>query len=252
MPFLLILASALASQSAAPPPLDVSKLVVGPAVQVVELDLGKLKGELRQIGWSGNGLDIYVETAEGAPPSERLHHYVASVLGGAIQPVDKQPDWAQQYWAYKSDRRAPGFDSIEIDVKQDHTTEKIGTGSGRPGTAALDGGAVATENASMAGEGQKLPVVRFELFGQTVGEFKNTRPIPGLTFSWGPRATGAIAFTDGDGRLMLLDRDKRTQRVSGVKDALLPAWSAEGAHLAWVQKTGRRKYVLMVAPVGEK
>ena len=239
---------------AAPAPIDVSKITVGPAVVITELDLGKLKGEIRQIGWSANALEIYVQTVEGNPSTGRLHHYVASVLAGTLQPVDAQPSWAQDYWAFKSDRVAPGLPSIEIDVKQEHTTEKIGTGSGRPGTAALEGpagGAAATENASMAGEGQKLPVVKFLLFGETVSEFKNERPIPGMMFGWGPAGTGSIVYTDRDGRMMLLDREKHKQHVPGVKDASFPAWSADGAHIAWIQKAGRKKFTLMAAPVGQ-
>jgi hypothetical protein len=251
----ILVASALASAAqAANAALDVSKLHVGPAVAVTELDLGKLKGELRQLGWSANGLEIYVETAEGSPPSEKPHHYVVSVLGGAVQPLDARPEWAQAYWSYKSDRRAPGYDSIEIDVKFDQTTQKVGTGSARPGAQAASGagaGPAFYEDASMAGEGQKLPVVRFVLYGETVSEFKNVRPIPGLTFSWGPKGTGAIAFVDADGRLTLLDKEKRTLRVANVKDAALPAWTSDGAHLAWLQRTAKKKYTLMVAPVGE-
>jgi hypothetical protein len=254
MPFLLILASALASAvQAANAAFDVSKLHVGPAVTVTELDLGKLKGDVRQVGWSASALEIYVETAEGNPPSEKLHHYVVSILGGAVQSVDTQPDWAQAYWSYKSDRRAPGYDSIEIDVKFEQTTQKVGTGSARPGSQAVTDGAAGPafyEDASMAGEGQKLPVVRFLLYGETVSEFKNVRPIPGLGFSWGPKGTGAIAFVDADGRLTLLDKDKHTQRVQGAKDATLPAWTSDGNHLAWLQKTAKKKYTLMVAPVG--
>jgi hypothetical protein len=67
MPFLLILASALASQTAAAAPLDVSRLTVGLAHSGIELDLGKLKGDLREICWSENGKQIYVQTADGDP-----------------------------------------------------------------------------------------------------------------------------------------------------------------------------------------
>ena len=69
-------------------------------------------------------------------------------------------------------------------------------------------------------------------------------------FSWGPTGSGAIAYTDREvGRLMLLDQHKHKQTVSGIKDALLPAWSLDGARLSWVQRSGRRKYVLLWAPV---
>jgi hypothetical protein len=51
---------------------------------------------------------------------------------------------------------------------------------------------------------------------------------------------------------MLLDRNKHKQTVSGVKDALLPAWSTDGTRLAWVQKSGRRKYTLVWATVSTR
>ena len=67
------------------------------------------------------------------------------------------------------------------------------------------------------------------------------------------RASGAIAYTDREfGRLMLLDQHKHKQTVSGVKDALLPAWSIDGTRLAWVQKGGRRTYNLVWATVSLK
>jgi hypothetical protein len=33
---------------------------------------------------------------------------------------------------------------------------------------------------------------------------------------------------------LLLDQHKHKQTVQGVKDGLLPAWSTDGARLAWV------------------
>ena len=92
--------------------------------------------------------------------------------------------------------------------------------------------------------------VRFRLFDETVSEFVNEPAMPGLMFGWGPSGSGAIAFTDRTGRLFLLDQMKRKQTVSSAKDAALPAWTTDGSHLAWAQKSGRRKYALMVAPVG--
>ena len=68
-------------------------------------------------------------------------------------------------------------------------------------------------------------------------------------FSWGPAFSGAIAYTNRDGQLMLLDEKRHKQTVAGAKDALLPAWSMDGARLAWVQKSGRKKYTLVWAAV---
>ncbi len=245
MPWLPILAWALASQAAAAvAPLDVSTLKLT-ASTVIELDLGRMKGELRQIAWSADASQLYVQTAEANPPNERLHHFVVASEGGPLTAVAAAPDWARDYWAFKSDRGAPGMPSLQIDVKQERVTTKIGTGSGRPGTLASGLGSDSNENAAMASEGQRDVVWRFILLDETISEFKDARPIPGLMFGWGPRGSGTIAYTDAAGRLMLLDAQKHKATAAGVKDAILPAWSIDGSRLAYATKTGRRKYQLV-------
>jgi hypothetical protein len=243
---LLLLLAALAAT-------DASTIKIGPPTTVTELDLGKLKGELRQLAWSPDGTQFYVQTAEGSPPSEKLHHYVIPVGSGAPAGADQPPSWAQPFWAFKSDRSAPGLASLTIDAKQTFEVVKAGTGS----AGALDresnpiGGNTGNIGtmANANDQNQKAAVWRFTLLGETVSEFVNQRPIPGLMFSWGPLASGAIAYTNTDGRLILLDQHKRKQIVPEVKDALLPAWSMDGARLAWVQKSGRKKYTLFWSTV---
>ena len=101
-------------------------------------------------------------------------------------------------------------------------------------------------------EGQHQNFARLTLLGETISEFVNQMPIPGLMFSWGPSGSGAIAYTDREfGHLTLLDQRKHKHTVSGVKDALLPAWSTDGTRLAWVQKSGRKKYTLVWAAVSK-
>jgi hypothetical protein len=151
---LLILAWAAAEQTLGiAMPLDATAVKVGAPVFVAELDLGKLKGDLRQIGWSPDGSELYIQTVEGAPPADRRRHYLVPSQGGVPASVDRQPDWAQAY--------------------------------------------------------------------------------------------GHSSRIDADGRLMLLDQERRKQIVAGVKDAMLPAWSTDGGRLAHVQKSGRRKFRLM-------
>jgi hypothetical protein len=235
---------------------DVTTLTVGAPVAVADLDLGRLKGDLRQIGWSPDSKQIYVQTAEGNPKSPKLHHFVVGVADGVVTPLDKQPDWAEEYWAFKSDRLAPGLEWITIDVEQKVENLKFGTGSA--GAADRASGGLTGENAfgasasnvEKAAESQHVNVVRFKVFDQTVSEFVNEQPLPGLMFGWGPEKSGAIAFTDRDGRLTLADQRKHKRNVAGAKDAQLPAWTPDGARLAWVQKTGRKRAALVYATVG--
>jgi len=254
---LLLVLSAL-FQAPAPPADrydDVSALVVGSPATVIELDLGKLKGEPRQLAWSPDKSSLYIQTADGNPPSLKLHHYVLTIAAAArpdaIQTIGAPPDWAASYWSIKSDRSAPGIPSLEIDVEQKIENMKYGTGSA--GAAERSGGGNVNSAGNLEAAAQQMDnnVVRLTLLGETVSEFVNAQPIPGLLFGWGPEKSGTIAYIAADGgRLMLLDQHKHHQSVAGTKEALLPAWSLDGTQLAWLQKSGRRKYAVMSAAVG--
>jgi hypothetical protein len=253
MAMLTVIYAILIPAPQAPVAVDASAVKVGAPATITELDLGKLKGELRQLGWSIDGTELYVQTADGNPNSEKLRHYVVAVAGGAVKQVDAPPQWAVDYWTIKSDRFAPGLRSVMIEVQQKQEKIKVGTGSGRPGEQAGGSPGSTPVDIEKTAEGQWESMARLTVFGETVSEFVNQMPIPGLMFSWGPPGSGTIAFTDRElGRLTLLDRNKHKQTVSGVKDALLPAWSTDGTRLAWVQKAGRRKYTLVSATVSMK
>jgi Tol biopolymer transport system component len=43
---------------------------------------------------------------------------------------------------------------------------------------------------------------------------------------------------------VFFDAQKHRQTLAGVKDAVLPAWSTDGPRLAYLQKTGRKKYAV--------
>jgi hypothetical protein len=253
--WLVLALSALFQASATPPDtIDVAALKIGPPTPVVELDMGRLRGDLRQVGWSPDGEWLYIQTAEGSAQSPKIHHYGVAITGAALRSLDVEPDWAEHYWAFKSDRSAPGIGSLVIDVEQKIETIKAGTGPAgaldRSSSPAGGGNVMDTENLSKATDQyQKANVVRLKLLDETVSEFVNEPPVPGAMFSWGPVKSGAIAFTDRDGRLTLLDQHKHKHAVSNVKDARFPAWTLDGTRLAWVQRNGRKKYTLMYATV---
>lgn len=244
---LVALFALLAAAQLAPQRLDVTTLSPGAPVRVTELDLGKLKGELRRLSWSADGTALSVTTVDGDKPTDKVHVYLVTVADGRVSPVDREPDWASAYWVQKSDRYAPGLPSIEIAVEQKIENSKTGTGPA--GAAEREGGGVgglngANDLARAVGGQERENVVRLTVFGATIAQFVNTRPLPGLTFGWGPGGSGTIAFVDPDGRLYLLDAQHK-RAIPGVKDAVLPAWSLDGTRLAYLQKSGRRKYALM-------
>ena len=168
------------------------------------------------------------------------------VTGGAVAGVDVEPDWAREYWLFKSDKSAPGIDTLTIEVKTGKESGKATVPA--DGVYGGDGGVrVGLSNPNRGN--LAFGVIRLELLGETVGEFVDTKPIPGLTFSWGPESSGAIVYTDRDGRLLVLDQNRHKQVIAGVKDALLPAWTTDGARMAYLKKAGRKQYVLVWSEV---
>src|SRR5262249_19484282 len=90
-PMLLLLLTVLSA-------IDVSALKIGPQRSSRTSIWESSKGELRQLAWSPDGTQFYIQKAEGAPPSEKLHHYVTP-MGGVFRPA-----WT----SYRPGRRSTG------------------------------------------------------------------------------------------------------------------------------------------------
>jgi hypothetical protein len=236
--------------------IDVSLLAVGAPSTVTELDLGKLKGEPRELAWAADGTQFYLQTVERKGKTEVPRHYLIAASGGAVTSVDAEPAWATEYWRFKSDRYAPGNQSLVIDVKEGYERAKYGTGpASDPSTGSVGNenfGGVSATNVSRASVAQTKIMVSLVLLDETIGTWVDQRPTPGTTFSWGPTGSGAMVFVDEQGRLVLLDSQKHKQRLEGTKDAALPAWTTDGSRLAWLAKSGRNKYTLVWAEVSRR
>ncbi len=229
---------------------DVSVLKASSPVVVTEIDTGKLKGEPWRLAWAPGEQLLYLQTAEGNPPLLTFHHYTIALPGGAVTAVDAEPAWASEYWAFKQDRNAPGLPSLVIDIEQKDETVKAGTApagvldrESSPDRVA-GAGISASDVAKGAHGDQKVHVVRLRLLGEEVGVWANEYANPGAKFGWGPSGSGAIVHVDETGRLVFFDEHRHRQTVAGVKNALLPAWSTDGARLAFLQKTGRKTYAV--------
>src|SRR2546422_153948 len=49
-----------------------------------------------------------------------------------------------------------------------------------------------TELADARNNTDRAMIMSFTLLGETIGEFRNEKPVPGVTFSWGPDKSGTI------------------------------------------------------------
>ena len=222
---------------------------------VVEIDLETLKGQPSRLAWSADGSQLYLQTLEGAfgKPDAKLRHYLFATTNGAKQDLQGEPEWAAEYWVAKSGQAAPAG-PLKIELKSEQRRERttsvpMGGDLARGGTTVATGTA-ANDGVAAAYTSQTVPVHSMLLKGEVVGEFVNSVIVPGLSFGWSPKGTSAIAFAaQNSGRIVVMDEQGHKQEVPGSKDAILPAWSQDGGRLAWLQKDGRRTFLLQVVRV---
>jgi dipeptidyl aminopeptidase/acylaminoacyl peptidase len=239
------------------PPLRVDALKFSTPTKVAELDMGKLKGEPSRLAWSPDGSQLYVQTLEGAfgQPSAKLRHYVFTVSDGTKKDLQAEPEWAAQYWTRKSGQASPDDGRLKIELKTERrqqraTSVPMGGDLARGAPTTAETGTSAGDAGAAAYGSQTAIAHVMQLKGTTIGEFINSVIVPGLTFGWGPTGSKAIAFAaEKSGRVVVMDEESGKREVAGSKDAILPAWSPNGARLAWLQKDGRRTFVLQVADV---
>ena len=231
----LLVSAVLAAQAASA--IDVARLAIAPPTVVCDLDPSVVKGEIRRLSWSNDGAYLHIQTRDG----DALRDFIVSIAGREVSVAFGEPEWGARYWAVKSSLAAPGDPALKIDVLEDHQRTRpapFNNGFGPNGGQTVD---------------PRNPVdtfaieVKLKLLGEEIGYFFNDVAYGGLTFGWGPTASGALAFVDDKGRVTLLDRAKHKRVVPDAKDAALPAWSPDGTRIAFVQKTARKQRRLMMA-----
>ncbi len=231
-----------------------ASLRFSPPFTVVAITTGQLKGAPARLSWSPDGASLYFQTLEGGfgKPDAIRYHYLCSLAGGSVQALPDEPEWASAYWLVKGSQASPDEPPLRIDLKSEQHLERT-TSVPRGGDLARGGASGATtadDGVQAAFNSQVVFTNTMLLSGEVVGLFQNSVIVPGLTFGWGPAGSRLIAFAaQKHGRLVVMDEQRRKKIVPGSKDALLPAWSGDGARLAWLQKNGRRTFDLKVVYV---
>lgn len=249
---------AIAAPSARPQrSVRVSTLDINAPATLATIDLSEVKGQPSKLAWSPDGSELYFQTLEGAfgRPDAALHHYLFAVATGARTTLAAEPDWAAAYWTVKSWKMSPDDPPLEIEL---HSEQRVAQTTSVPRGGDLARGGTSTGMGSSAEDGIKAAYNRqivhthsMRLHGELVGLFENTVIVPGLTFGWGPPGSRLMAFAaQKSGRIIIMDGEGRKKTVPESKNGLLPAWSPDGARLAWIQKEGRRQLDLKVSRIG--
>lgn len=228
--------------------LAAAQLTMSTPQTIAELDSAKLKGDPARLAWSDDGSELYVQTIErdksGNPKG--THHYVVSAGSKNVKDVDQEPAWAAKYWQWKSGQASPAASGFKITVEERNETKRAvsaptGGDLARGGTPDPGAGTTLSDVASASDASQKLHIYALKMNKETIGEWTNTAVTPGTNFTWAPAPLQYLAFAKRDGGpIVVLDASGQKQELAGTKSALLPAWSADGKRLAWLERKGKK------------
>ncbi len=252
-PVLVVLASAaLAAQAAV-----ATQMKIAPG-EVAQIDVGRLNGNIvRQLAWSPDNTQLYLQTI--TEDKQRLpkdyYHYVIPAAGGEPRKVSAAPEWASRYWTWKSAQTAPDDASFKIEISQDKRVQSpvaipMGGDLAKGGSTSTTSGASAESVAAAANASTNSTVYDMHLKGEIVGEWVDHAIVPGLTFGWGPKGSHVIAYADKGGHLVIMDSTGAKEKVDDTHNVILPAFTADGTKLAYLEGRGRNKYTLIIASVG--
>jgi len=244
----LLFAFGLAGQA----PMTASAVKITPKV-VTTVGFSNSKEKIRQIAWSPDATQLYVQTYEPKPDGtvKTLSHYLVPVTGGDLKSIPDAPEWAIEYLLWKAAQASPDDPAFKIDLEQTRrkmtaTSTPMAGDMARGGSVDPAAGTSMDSAAAAAAQTQMVGVVTFRLKGEVVGEFVNEPTIPGLTFGWGPKGSGIMAFADqGKGQLVLLDKTGAKKKVDGTKGIVTPSWSPDGSRLAFLEPRGKQFAVVV-------
>ena len=245
-------------QTPASPAAPKTQVTVTAPTDILTLDL-KSKGQrVRQMSWSPDLTQLCLQTYDANKDAsvKALYYYLLPVSGAKPTRVDAPPEWAAEYWAWKSGQSAPGDPAWKIEVS---TERKIASATSLPmGGDLARGGTVDPASTGISAEAvtalaagaTNVNVYTMRLGSVTVGEWVNHPIMPGVTFGWGPSGSGIIAFAEtGSGRLILMDRTGAKTQVEGTKNVMLPAFTPDRSRLAYLENRSRDVYTLVIATV---
>src|SRR5512146_1050569 len=166
---------------------DASRATISPSHVLLEVDMGKLKGEPVLLAIADDG-SIFLRTSETDRfGNERGRNYVVTSPHSAVAQVDEQPAWALTYWSWKSGTAAPGLPTLKFDIE---VREEGMRATGSTGADVANNPNRADPSSNQIGHDmpsyQKVIRTTVKLKGQLVFEGENKRFAPGISFGWAP------------------------------------------------------------------
>lgn len=244
---------------------DAAAVTIASPSAIVEFDTRRLRGDPAVLAWSPDGRQLYLQTVQrdvnGRAYAER--HYIIDVGTRQLAGLDVEPGWAAAYWKWKSAKASPVQPDFSIDVDSKNDIVKaMNFDGGAMATGSLDAGGgrggggngmSASEFANAANASQTVVTSVLSVRGVRIGKWENENVVPGLTFGWAPSPNALLAFAENSGGpLMLVDARGGVQKIAGTRSVMLPAWTADAARLAWLERKKHGHYTLLVGAVGTR
>lgn len=224
-------------------------VTLGQPVVWCSIDVSELRGRPAVLAWSEDRSELYLQVVEGQNAVRlKWRHYLIKE-GKTPQAADEQPGWVQEYWKWKSAKsffRDPLM-TIVVDVRQTLLDNLNGTSDNKAVYLQPYVTGEALMRSKQSGGSQMTSTL--VLKNKVIGQFVDELVVPGYTFSWSPEDLRLIAFRAPNGRLVIMNGEGETQDIPGTNDVLLPAWSDDGREIAFLEKTGRKTFNLIVVPV---
>ena len=224
-------------------------LTLGQPILWARIDAGELKGRPARLAWSEDRSELYLQVVDGQLAGDLTFRHYLIRQGKKPEAVAAEPRWVQPYWSWKSAKSFFGdpMMSITVDVRRTLLDSLNGTAASRATymDEMVSGQALLLSKQS----GGTQITSRLLLRNRIIGEFVDEHIVPGYTFSWSPEDLRLIAFRSVTGRLAIMNVEGETQDVGRTKDVLLPAWSDDGRAIAFLERTGRKTFDVIVVPV---
>jgi len=228
-------------------------LTLGDPTPWAELDAGHLKGRPARLAWSDDRSQLYLEVVDGATAEKlKFRHFIIR-KGAAPKSIDSAPKWVDEYWKWKSAKRFFSDPVLTIDVDTQRQLQDNLNGTSTNKAAYLSDQPLTGTQLTLSHQpGETKIVNRLLLKGEIIGEFVDENIVPGYTFSWSPEELRLIAYRSHQGHLTIMNAEGHTQTVRSTKDVLLPAWSDDGAAIAYLERTSRKVFTIFVVEIQQQ
>jgi hypothetical protein len=224
-------------------------VTLGQPVVWARIDVGELKGRPARLAWSEDRSELYLQTVEGRQVDQLTWRQYLIKQDGPPRATAAEPDWVDPYWRWKSAKSFFGDPLMTINIDVRHTMLDNLNGTSENKAVYLQP-YISGEALMRSKQSGGLRVTSTLLLrNRIIGQFVDEQIVPGYTFSWSPEDLRLIAFRSSNGRLVIMNGEGETQEVVGTNDVLLPAWSDDGRAIAFLERTGRKTYAVIVVPV---